>query len=61
MNLTGVITGFGFSAASTADQPMAETFFAARHYPSSRLGSPGRVASGCYVADKGFEGAENHR
>jgi len=58
---TGVITGFGFGAASTADQPMAETFFAARHHPSSRLGSPGRVASGCYVADKGFEGAENHR
>jgi len=57
----GVITGFGFSAASVADQPMAETFFAARHHPISRLGSTGRVASGAYVADKGFEGVENHR
>ncbi len=57
----GVITGFGFSSASTADQRMAETFFAARHHPSSRLRSVGRVASGPYVADKGFEGAENHQ
>jgi hypothetical protein len=58
---TGVITGFGFSAASTADQPMAETFLAARHHPNLRLSSVGRAASGCYVADKGFEGVENHR
>ncbi|HLV99084.1 MAG TPA: hypothetical protein VKT82_10455 [Ktedonobacterales bacterium] len=26
----GVITGFGFAAASTKDQPLAETFFVAR-------------------------------
>ncbi len=59
---TGVITGFGFGAASTADQPLAETFLAARHHPNSRLWSVGRVARGSYyVADKGFEGAENHR
>ncbi len=57
---TGVITGFGFSAASTADQQMAETFFNARAYPDSRLSSMGRATSGCYVADKGFEGTENH-
>jgi hypothetical protein len=57
---TGVITGFGFSSASTADQPMAEAFFAARRHPNSRLPSVGFAASGCYVADKGFEGAENH-
>ncbi len=57
----GVITGFGFSSASTADQPMAETFFAARERPnSSRLSSVGRAAWGPYIADKGFEGAENH-
>jgi len=57
----GVITGFGFSSASTADQPMAETFFAARKHPnSSRLSSVGRAAWGPYIADKGFEGAENH-
>ncbi len=58
---TGVITGFGFSAASTADQPMAETLFAARAYPDSRLSSVGRASSGLYVSDKGFEGADNHR
>ena len=57
----GVITGFGFSAASVVDQPLAETFFAARHHSISRLGSTGRAALGAYVSDKGFEGAENHR
>lgn len=57
----GVITGFGFSSASTADQQIAETFFAARAHPSLRLGSVGSLTSGYYVADKGFEGAENHR
>ena len=57
----GVITGFGFASASTADQPMAETFLAARSRPHSRLSSVGRAASGYYVVDKGFEGAENHR
>jgi hypothetical protein len=30
---TGVITGFCFGAASTADQPLAETFFAVRATP----------------------------
>jgi hypothetical protein len=58
---TGVITGFGFGAASAAEQPLAETFLAARHRSSTRLISVGRAASGSYVADKGFEGAENHR
>ena len=56
----GIITGFGFSAASTADQPLAETFFAVRRRPNSRLASTGSAAMGPYVADKGFEGAENH-
>jgi hypothetical protein len=59
---TGVITGFGFGSASTADQRMAETFFAVRAYPNARLGSAGLASSGSYyVVDKGFEGAENHR
>jgi hypothetical protein len=59
---TGVITGFGFGSASTADQRMAETFFALRAYPNARLGSAGLASSGSYyVVDKGFEGAENHR
>jgi hypothetical protein len=58
---SGVVTGFCFGAASTADQPLAETFFAVRTRPNPRLGSVGSMSSGPYVADKGFEGAENHR
>src|SRR5215207_5383734 len=57
---TGVISGFCFGAASTADQPLAETFFAVRAYPNERLISVGSACSGPYMADKGFEGAENH-
>jgi hypothetical protein len=58
---SGVITGFCFSAASTADQPLAETFFNLRANPNPRLISVGSASPGAYVADKGFEGAENHR
>jgi hypothetical protein len=58
---SGVITGFCFSSASTADQPLAETFFALRANPNPRLISVGAAFSGIYVADKGFEGTENHR
>ena len=58
---TGVITGFCFGAASTADQHLAETFFALRARPNERLISVGSAAAGPYIADKGFEGAENHR
>ena len=57
----GVITGYGFGPASTADQPLAETFFKSRRHPNWRLASVGEGASGYYVADKGFEGLENHR
>ena len=57
----GVITGFCFGAASTADQPLAETFFAVRAAPNRRLFNVGSAFRGTYVADKGFEGAENHR
>jgi len=58
---TGVITGFCFGAASTADQQLAETFFAVRAQPNPKLISVGLICSGPYVADKGFEGVENHR
>jgi hypothetical protein len=58
---TGIITGFCFSAASTADQSMAESFFALRAHPNPRLSSVGPISWGPYLADKGFEGAENHR
>ncbi len=56
----GVITGFGFGAASTKDQPLAETFFALRHTLTNGVSSVGRPANGPYLVDTGFEGAENH-
>jgi hypothetical protein len=49
---TGVITGFCFAAASTADQQLAETFFAVRARPNERLISVGSAAGGPYIADK---------
>ena len=58
---TGVVTGFCFGAASTADQRLAETFFALRAAPNGRLISAGSLCPGPYLADKGFEGEENHR
>ena len=59
---TGVVTSFGFCAAFSADQQVAETFLAVRHRPNPRLPSVGSAfSSGPYVADKGFEGEENHR
>lgn len=58
---SGVITGFCFGAASTADQQIGETFFAVRNWPNQRLSSVGSASSAPYVVDKGFEGAENHR
>jgi hypothetical protein len=58
---SGIITGFCFGSASTADQPLAETFFALRANPNPRLKGVGSAFSGTYVADKGFEGEENHR
>ncbi len=58
---TGVVTGFCFGSASTADQRLAETFFAVRAAPDGRLISAGALCQGPYVADKGFEGKENHR
>ena len=58
---SGVVTGFCFAAASTADQQLAETFFAVRAQPNERLLSVGSASSKPYIADKGFEGTENHR
>jgi hypothetical protein len=61
VDASGIVTGFCFGAASTADQQMAETFFAVRARPNPRLRSVGSMSSGPYVADKGFGGTENHR
>lgn len=57
----GVITGFGFAAASCNDHPLAETFFASRQRPSPHLSTVGAPAKGVYVADKGFAGDQLHR
>ena len=60
---TGIITGYCFfCTASTAEQSMAESFFALRAHPNPEAYRVwARSAEGPYVADKGFEGAENHR
>jgi hypothetical protein len=50
VNPVGVVTGFGFSAASTTDQQVAETLFAGRHQPDRRLPSVGCASQGPYVA-----------
>ena len=57
----GVITGFGFAGASTHDQHLAATLFAARQSPSPRLPSAGLPAQGSYVADKGVAGERPRR
>jgi hypothetical protein len=61
VNPAGVVTGFGFGSASTTDQQVAETLFAVRHRPERRLASVGCASQGIYIADKGFEGIDNHR
>jgi hypothetical protein len=60
VNPIRVITGFGFGAASTKDQPLADTFFALRCQPQPGLASVGASALSPYVVDKGFEGEANH-
>ncbi len=58
---TGTLTGFGCAPANTKDQPLAETFLAARHTPHPRLPEGGAaVAGGRYLADTGFEGRDWH-
>jgi hypothetical protein len=55
-----VITGFGFGAASTKDQRLADTFFALRRFPQPQWCGAGAPAQGPYVVDKGFAGAVDH-
>jgi hypothetical protein len=57
----GVLTGFGFAPASTKDQTVAETFFAARVSARPGLPSVGRTHPDRYVCDKGFEGEARHQ
>lgn len=58
---SGAITGYGVAAGSAKEQPMADTFLAARHTPQPRLPQAGRSTSGgCYLTDTGFEGRHRH-
>jgi hypothetical protein len=61
----GVVTGWGFGMASSKDQPLAESFFAARALPRQLklkyICSVGMQANVPYVADTGFEGRPNHK
>ncbi len=61
VNPAGVMTSFGFGAASTHDQLLASTLFAARQHPTPRLPTAGLPAHGWYVADKGFAGVRPRR
>jgi hypothetical protein len=57
---TGFIIGFGMAAASTKEQPFAETFLAARACQHSQLPEVGWPISHWYVADNGFCGRQRH-
>jgi hypothetical protein len=61
VNPAGVVTGFGFGSASTTDQQVAESLFAVRCRPEGRWASVGRASQGMYIAERGFEGIDNHR
>jgi len=56
----GVITGYGFGSAEVKDQPLAETFFAARDTQDPRLATVGVPSGEPYLADSGFIGADRH-
>lgn len=57
VNPVGVITGFGVGAASTKEQPLADTVFARRRHPQPQWHGAGAPAQGPDGVDKGFEGA----
>lgn len=61
----GIVTGYGFGAASMKEQPLAESFFALRAQPElaarAKVRHVGVAAAGPYACDKGFEGEERAR
>jgi hypothetical protein len=68
VNPEGVITGFALGPGSAKDQPLASSFFLARHQQSSHRESiPGTQCvgeacrSGNYVTDVGFNGQALHK
>jgi len=56
----GAITGYGIGPADAKDQPLAETFFAARATGAPRLPTVGRPSCEPSLADSGFIGADRH-
>jgi hypothetical protein len=58
---SGVIAGYGLAPASAKDQPLAETFLAARAYSMARLSCVGYYWQLPYLTDNGFEGQEWHQ
>jgi hypothetical protein len=56
----GAITGYGLGPANAKDQPLAETFFAARAADDPRLPTVGRPTGEPYLADSGFVGKDRH-
>jgi len=58
---SGVITGYGLAPASTKDQPLAESFLAARHTLTPRRACVGIQAAVPYLTDSGFEGVALHQ
>lgn len=57
----GVLTGYGFGAASTREPQLADVFFAERSAGAPRLPWIGQSRPGCYLTDKGFESGARHR
>lgn len=57
----GAITGFGFAPGNIKEQPMADTFLAARCGQGTGWAGAGPVLDGPYLTDKGFEGKDWHR
>jgi hypothetical protein len=57
----GIFTGFGYGPASAKDQPLIDTFLAARHTPQPELTSVGNPAQGPYLSDRGAEGKAWHK
>lgn len=58
----GVFTGWAFGSASAKDQPLATSFFQARHRPHERLPTVGHALpeGGFYLTDSGFQGQLLH-
>jgi hypothetical protein len=57
----GLLTGWGFGAASAKDQPLAEAFLALRAQPQPGYAGVGAATALPYVADAGFAGRANQR